>query len=109
MDFQGQGLADSGETEALAILDSFTKTAMVIPLPNRNAYTLAPALLNELYFRRGAPDILHSDAAPEFLSHLMTAIHMALSTTRKPRLVMTLAATVNWKAGGGTGITACDS
>jgi hypothetical protein len=51
MDFQGQGTTDSGETEALAILDSFIKTAMVIPLPNRNAYTLAPALLNELYFR----------------------------------------------------------
>jgi hypothetical protein len=86
MDFQGQGLADSGETEALAILDSFTKTAMVTPLPNRNAYTLAPALLNELYFRRGAPDILHSDAAPEFLSHLMTAIYTALGTTRTTTL-----------------------
>jgi transposase InsO family protein len=86
MDFQGQGTADSGETEALAILDSFTKTAMVLCLPNRNAYTLAPALLDELYFRRGAPDLIHSDAAPEFLSHLMTAIHDALGTTRTTTL-----------------------
>jgi transposase InsO family protein len=86
MDFQGQGTADSGETEALAILDSFTKTAMVIPLPNRSAYTLAPALLNELYFRRGAPDIIHSDAAPEFLSHLLTAIHATLGSTRTTTL-----------------------
>jgi hypothetical protein len=32
MDFQGQGLATTGETEALALLDSFTKTAILIPL-----------------------------------------------------------------------------
>jgi hypothetical protein len=36
--------------------------------------------------RRGAPDILHSDAAPEFLSHLMTAIHAILGSTRTTTL-----------------------
>ena len=35
MDFQGQGKATSGETEALAIIDSFTKTVSVIALPNQ--------------------------------------------------------------------------
>jgi hypothetical protein len=48
MDFQGQGQAITGETEALAIMDSFTKTVAVIALPNREAVTLAPRLLDEI-------------------------------------------------------------
>jgi hypothetical protein len=32
MDFQGQGPATTGETEALALIDSFTKTVILIPL-----------------------------------------------------------------------------
>jgi hypothetical protein len=61
MDFQGQGLASSGETEALALIDSFTKTVLLIPLPDRQATTLVPRLPDELHFRRGSPDVLHSD------------------------------------------------
>jgi hypothetical protein len=34
MDFQGQGLAITGETEALALIDSFTKTVLIIHLPD---------------------------------------------------------------------------
>jgi hypothetical protein len=74
MDFQGQGLAMTGETEALALIDSFTKTVLLIPLPDRQASTIVPRLLDELHFRRGCPDILHSDDEPEFLSELMAAI-----------------------------------
>ncbi len=55
IDFQGQGTATTGETEALAIIDSFTKTVFVLALPNREAHTLAPRLLDEIFFRRGAP------------------------------------------------------
>jgi transposase InsO family protein len=80
MDFQGQGKATTGEMEALAIIDSFTKTVFV--LANRKAYTLAPRLLDEIFFRRGAPDVIHTDAAPEFLSELMTALLDTTGTTR---------------------------
>ena len=86
MDFQGQGLASTGESEALALIDSFTKTAMVLPLPNRLATTLAPALLNEVHFRRGPPTTIHSDAAPEFLSELLTSIHAITGTHRTTTL-----------------------
>jgi transposase InsO family protein len=82
MDFQGQGQATSGETEALAIMDSFTKTVTVIALPNREASTLAPRLLDEIFFRRGAPDIIHSDEAQEFMSELLAQITAATGTTR---------------------------
>jgi hypothetical protein len=59
MDFQGQGLATSGESEALALIDSCTETVIVIPLPDRKATTLVPRLLDELHFRRGSPDVIH--------------------------------------------------
>jgi transposase InsO family protein len=86
MDFQGQGLATTGESEALALLDSFTKTAMAIPLPDRLATTLALALLKELHFRRGPPTTIHSDAAPEFLSDLLTSIHAVTGPHRTTTL-----------------------
>ena len=82
MDFQGQGSAISGETEALAIIDSFTKTVSVIALPNREASTLAPRLLDEIFFRRGAPDVIHSDEAQEFMSELLSQITAATGTAR---------------------------
>ncbi len=82
MDFQGQSLASTGETEALALLDSFTKTAILIPLPNRQTTTLLPRLMNALNFSRGSPDILHLDDAPEFLSDLLTAVSAITGTAR---------------------------
>ncbi len=82
MDFQGQGLALTGETEALAIIDSFTKIVTLIPLPDRQAHTLVPKLLDAIHFTRGSPDIIHSDDAPEFLSELMTALAAATGTLR---------------------------
>jgi hypothetical protein len=86
MDFQGQGQATSGETEALAVMDSFTKTVTIIALPNREASTLAPRLLDEIFFRRGAPEIIHSDEAQEFMSELLAHTRLApppVATTRK--------------------------
>jgi transposase InsO family protein len=82
MDFQGQGQAITGETEALAIMDSFTKTVSVLALHNREASTLAPRLLDEIFFRRGAPDIIHSDEAQEFMSELLAHLTAATGTTR---------------------------
>jgi hypothetical protein len=82
MDFQGQGQAITGETEALAIMISFTKTVSVLALPNREAATLAPRLLDEIFFRRGDPDVIHRDEAQEFLSELLAHLTAATGTTR---------------------------
>ena len=82
MDFQGQGLATTGESEALALIDSFTKTAILIPLTDRQTTTLLPKLMDALHFSRGSPDVIHSDDAPEFLSALMIAISDATGTQR---------------------------
>jgi hypothetical protein len=45
-------------------------------------HTLAPRLLDEIFFRRGVPDVIHTDAAPEFTSELLAAILDATGTTR---------------------------
>jgi hypothetical protein len=39
-------------------------------------------LLDELHFRRGPPDVIHSDDAPEFLSELLDAIVAITGTQR---------------------------
>jgi hypothetical protein len=91
MDCQGQGLTTTGETEALALIDSFIKTVIVIPLKDRQTTTLFPRLMvsdilhsddDELYFSRGSPDILHSDDVPEFLSDLMNSVADITGTLR---------------------------
>ena len=85
MDFQGQGKALTGEIEALAIIDATARYVVVIPLRDRSATTFIPPFLDQVIFRQGAPDILHSDAAQEFLSEslelLATAAHIETTTT----------------------------
>jgi hypothetical protein len=63
-------------------LDSFKKNVIVIPLLNRQITTPLPRLLDALHFRRGSPDVINSDDAPEFLSDLMTAVAAVTSTQR---------------------------
>ncbi len=81
MDFQGQCQAITGETEALAVMDAFTKTVFVLPLKDRTAPTFVPILLDAIWFTRGAPDSIHTDAAPELLSALLAAVSKPRHTT----------------------------
>jgi transposase InsO family protein len=84
MDFQGQGIAESGHCEALAIIDAAARYVVVIPLLDRSATNFIPRFLDEVVFKQGAPDILHSDAAQEFLSEaleLMTTAAAIETTT----------------------------
>ncbi len=85
MDFQGQGTALTGETEALALIDPTSRYVVVIPLMNREASTWIQHFLNRVVFTFGPPDVLHSDAAPEFLSEalepLAAATDIATPTT----------------------------
>ncbi len=74
MDFQGQGKANTGEEEALGIIDTTTRFVTVIALPNRQAKTFIQPFLDQIVFRNGPPDILHCDEAPEFMSELFKAL-----------------------------------
>jgi hypothetical protein len=54
----------------------------VLALPNREATTLASRLLDEIFFRRGALDIIHSNEAQEYMSELLSQLTAATGTTR---------------------------
>ena len=80
MDFQGMGTAVTGETQALGIIDTTARYAIVIPLADREATTFIQPFLDNLVFVHGPPDILHSDAAQEFLSEAMQLLANATDT-----------------------------
>jgi transposase InsO family protein len=81
MDFQGQGTALTGETEALALIDPTSRYVVVIPLLNREASTWLQPFLDRIVFTFGTPDVLHSDAAPEFLSEALALLATAADIT----------------------------
>jgi hypothetical protein len=74
MDFQGQGTATTGETEALGIIDATARFVTVIALPNRTVQTFVQPFLDQIVFRHGPPETLHCDEAPEFMSELLKAL-----------------------------------
>ena len=80
MDFQGQGLAESGETEALAMIDTTSRYVTVLCLKDREATTFIQPFLDRIVFTHGPPAILHSDAAPEFMSEILKLLAAALET-----------------------------
>ena len=80
MDFAGQGTADTGETEALAIIDTTSRYVTVLCLPDREATTFIQPFLDRVVFIHGPPAILHSDAAPEFMSEVVALLAAALET-----------------------------
>jgi hypothetical protein len=80
MDFQGQGKADTGETEALGIIDTTARCVVVIPLQDREATTFLQPFLDRVYFIHGPPAVVHSDAAPEFLSEIFKMVAEATDT-----------------------------
>ena len=86
MDYQGQGKALTGQTECLAVIDTFTKWVDFPPLHDRNAETLAPALMDRIHFTFGPPDILHSDEAQTFMSELLRCLHDRLGCERTTTL-----------------------
>jgi hypothetical protein len=78
MDFQGQGTALTGETECLALIDPTSRFVVVIPLRDRQALTWLQPFLDRVVFTFGAPDVLHSDDAPEFLSEALDLLTKAI-------------------------------
>jgi hypothetical protein len=77
MDFQGQGTATTGETEVLALIDPTSRYVVVIPLRDRQASTWLQPFLDRIVFTFGAPDVLHSDDAPEFISEALELLAKA--------------------------------
>ncbi len=89
MDFQGQGHSLTGETEVLALIDPTSRYVVVIPLKDREATTWIQPFLDRIVFAFGAPEVLHSDAAPEFLSAVWTCWLRPPALGRQPRWATT--------------------
>lgn len=85
MDFQGMGKALTGEHEVLAFIDSTARFVVVCPLQGRSSELFVPAFLDNVVFKHGVPEVLHSDDAPEFLSEALRALsdqaHIIRTTT----------------------------
>jgi hypothetical protein len=77
MDFQGQGEAETGEKEAPALIDPTSRYVVVLPLKDREAATWLQLFLDAIVFKFGPPEILHSDAASEFLSEAVQLLARA--------------------------------
>ena len=86
MDFQGMGKALTGECEVLAFIDSTARFVVVAPMLGRSSEFFVPAFLDHVVFKHGAPDILHSDDAPEFLSEALKILSDSAGITRTTTL-----------------------
>jgi hypothetical protein len=109
MDFQGQGTALTGETEALALIDPTSRYVVVIPLPNREAKTWLQPFLDRIVFTFGAPTTLHSDAAPEFLSEALALLAQAANIQTTTTLGTTQEGMARSRYSGGIETAACGS
>ena len=66
--------SDTGNSYILVATDYFTRWVEAYPIPNQEAVTLAKKLTDELFFRFGPPDQLHSDQGRQFESELLTEV-----------------------------------
>jgi hypothetical protein len=109
MDFQGQGLATTGENEALAIIDTTTRYVTVLAMKGRETTTLVPLFLDNVVFQHGAPRFLHCDEAPEFMSALVKELLAVTETVLTTTLAHNARRMAWWKFSGASGTAACDS
>ena len=77
--------ADGDKKFMLCITDAFTKYVELVVLPNKEALTVATALLNRWICRYGLPLEFITDQGKEFTnkmaSHLFDSLHVKHSTT----------------------------
>ena len=55
-----------GHKYILTVIDSFSRFALTVPLPDKKMITVARAMVNEIFAVLGCPDILYSDRGLEF-------------------------------------------
>jgi len=63
----------SGNIYVLTVIDAFSKWAFAIPIPNKNADTVAQALLMT-FTQTGIPVRIHSDLGTEFINATLAAL-----------------------------------
>lgn len=67
----------------LVVVDLLTRSAEMIPLPNKSAKTVANALVNEVFCRHGIPDSTLTDRGLEFDNSTMQTLATELGIDKK--------------------------
>jgi hypothetical protein len=72
-----------GNRYLLVVVDLLTRSAEMIPLPNKSAKTVANALVNEVFCRHGIPDSTLTDRGLEFDNSTMQTLATELGIDKK--------------------------
>ena len=63
----------------LSMMDHLTRFAVLTPIPNKSAVTVAQAIIDRIISIFGSPEILHSDQGPEFENSLVHQLQKILN------------------------------
>ena len=69
----------NNDTYALVIIDYFTKWAVVVPIKNKEAESVAQAIFNNWYLQYGIPYEIHTDQGSEFTNDLLKRLNSHMS------------------------------
>ena len=82
IDLTGPWPRSDNKIYILTFIDHFTKWADAIPLPNKEAHTVAKALVNRIFTQVGCVSQLLSDQGKEFDNSLMNSLCHLLQTDK---------------------------
>ena len=74
MDLLTLPTSDQGNTYLLVMTEYFTRWVEAVPLPNKEATTVAGVVYREIFCRYGAPTCILTDHGGEFDNHFLTAL-----------------------------------
>ena len=74
----GLPVTGRGSKYVLVISDYFTRWPEAIPMPNMTADTFARTLFDNVIYRFGCPDVIHSDQGSQFMSALFKQLYKLL-------------------------------
>jgi len=72
--WQAGRITNKGNKYVLTVIDSFTKWAFAIPIPNKKATTVAETLYERVFSVFGYPNRIHSDQGKEFINETLVAL-----------------------------------
>lgn len=81
VDLMGPLKSHTNNKYILAITDAFTKVGVLAPLPDKEATTVAKALLHHWIYRFSIPKQIHSDQGKEFCNKVLQELFSLLGTT----------------------------
>ena len=82
IDLQGPFPASNGYKYILTVICAFSKFGICVPLHNKEAQTVAKALVEHVFLRFGLAHTLLSDLGKEFECELMAALTYILGITK---------------------------